>query len=62
MVSVSRVDERRTLPHRGRGFGRRQPLQPGLCRCEDIVDSASLDPAIVPRFWSAESSSDRRMG
>ena len=50
MVSVTRVDERRTLLHRRRGLGGREPAQTALRLGEDLIDSATVDPAIVPRF------------
>ena len=48
-VSVTRVDERRPFAYRGPRLGRGQSMQPSLGRGKDIVDSLSLDPAILPR-------------
>jgi hypothetical protein len=49
-LSVARVDERRPLMHRGRGLDRGQSTQSPLRFRQDLIDSAALDPAIVPRF------------
>ena len=50
-VAVTGIDERRVIAHRRRGFGGGQSMQSPLRFGEDLIDSAALDPTIVPRLW-----------